>query len=179
MARMRSLVSLRKTVKTSSRPSGVMARRRRSKMSGSRTASSFGDLRGVGGCDRASGKGGAEALRREGFFEDGVVAVELRRGRGAHREKQSPRRGFAQGAGEIGAVETRHAEVGEDAVGGIGPGEIEGLSAAFGLENDAAFGFQQDRRDRKTHRVVVDGEDAAWDGGRPGIHVGDDFTHGL
>ena len=43
----------------------------------------------------AAGEGGAEAFRRKGLFEDGVVAVELRRGRGAHGEEESAGRGFA------------------------------------------------------------------------------------
>ena len=132
--------------------------------------------RGGGG---AAGEGGAEAFRRKGLFEDGVVAVQLRRGRGAHGEEESAGRGFAQGAGEVGAVKTRHTEVGEDAVRGIGLGEIEGLGAAFGLENDTAFGLQQNCRNREAHRVVIDGEDEAGVGERPGMHVGDDFTHGL
>jgi hypothetical protein len=42
-------------------------------------------------------------------------------------------------------AEAGHAEVGEDAVEQIGGGEVEGLGAAFGLEDDAAFGFQQAR----------------------------------
>ncbi len=139
----------------------------------------FGVMRGRG-LDRhgSPGKRRAEAVRRERLFEHAVVAVNVGRRRRAHGKEESAGRGAAQGAGQIGAAEARHTEVGKDAVGGIGGGQIDGLGAAFGLENNTAFRLEQDRSDRKTDRVVVDGEDAARRGRRPGRHVGPDFTHG-
>jgi hypothetical protein len=139
----------------------------------------FGVMRGRGlDSHRATRKRRAQAVGRERLLEDSVVAVDVGRRRRAHGKKESAGRGAAQGAGKIGAAEARHTEVGKDAVGGIGGGQIDGLGAAFGLENNTAFRLEQDRGDRKTHGVVVDGQDAARWGRRPGKHVGDDFTHG-
>ena len=133
----------------------------------------FGIVAGIAVVGRgAAAESGAQAFGGERLFEDAVVSVELRRRGGAHSEKESTGRGLAERAGEIGAGESGHAEVGEDAVEQIGGSEVEGLLAAFGLEDNAAFGFQQDGRDGEADGVVIDGKHAAGSGGRPGIHDG-------
>jgi len=106
MTAMRSLVSLMNTEKTSSRPSGSMARRRRSKISGSRMAEPLESSSGTRWRARAGDDPGRRgAVRRKRFFEDAVVAVEVRRRGGAHGQKQRAGCGLAEGTGQLGAGE--------------------------------------------------------------------------
>jgi hypothetical protein len=119
-----------------------------------------------------AGKGGAEGFRGKGLFEDGVVAIEVGRRSGAHRQEQGARSGFTQRKGERGAVEAGHPEVGKDTVGWVGGGKLHSLSPILRLLHQTALGFEEHRRDGKTHGVVVDREDASWSGGRAGGHVG-------
>jgi hypothetical protein len=131
--------------------------------------------RGLGRGDRrlpAAGEDGAELIRRKRLGKDGIVAVEVIRGGGAHGEKHGAGSSEAQGAGELSAGQAGHAEVGKDAIEEMGFDELQGLLAALRLKHKTALRFEQDGSDGQADGVVIDGENAVGSDRGPGFHVG-------
>jgi len=122
MTAMRSLVSFDEYGEDLLEAIGIVARRRRSKISGSRMAEPLESSSGY----PLEGEGGRRprATRRRQekrfFLRTPFVAVEVRRRGGAHGQKQRAGCGLAEGTGQLGAGEPGHAQVGEDAVEQIG-----------------------------------------------------------
>lgn len=131
-----------------------------------------------GGSGRLLFERGAKSFQDQRLGKDAVEAFDGRRRRGGHGEEARTGGGLAEMAGQLGSGEAGHAEIGEDAVGGLGAigEEPEGLVAAGGLEDGPAIGLEQDGSDGEADRVVVDGEDVprGWRAAR--IHGVFDFT---
>ena len=118
-----------------------------------------------------AGEGGLKALRGERLFEDSVVSIQMRRGRGAHSKEPGTGRDFPKRMGQFGRAETGHAQVGQHAVRHVGGGHLQSGFPTLRLENGAALGFQQQRGDREADGIVVHGKDAAGEGFHDGTIV--------